>query len=266
MTVFHFLKHGFQYFGRITIITDVVRENNQTYRLGYTEMTKDSTKMGVGCPEYVLLFRKLPSDTSRAYADTRVTREKADYSLARWQIDAHAFWRSAGDRLLSYAELSQMGPEKLTKAFRESTRGLVYDYEIHRAIGERLEREDLLPKEFMSIAPGSWHPNVWDDVTRMRTLNCAQTRKQQINHVCPLQFDIVERIIERYSMPDELVMDPFGGLMTVPYMAVLMGRKGFGVELNPEYFKDGCNYLRAAEKKAGIPTLFDLTEEPKKAI
>jgi hypothetical protein len=42
-------KHGFDYMGMITVITDVVRENNQTYRLGYTEMCKDGTKMGVGC-------------------------------------------------------------------------------------------------------------------------------------------------------------------------------------------------------------------------
>ena len=38
MTVFHYMKHGFRYMGRITVDTDVVRENNQTYRLGYTEM------------------------------------------------------------------------------------------------------------------------------------------------------------------------------------------------------------------------------------
>lgn len=50
----------------ITVVTDVVRENNQTYRLGWTEQCKDGTKMGVGCPEYILLFRKLPTDHSKA--------------------------------------------------------------------------------------------------------------------------------------------------------------------------------------------------------
>ncbi|KAA6318768.1 hypothetical protein EZS27_031261 [termite gut metagenome] len=62
----HYRKHGFIFFGMITVDTDVVRENNQTYRLGYTEMCKDGSKMGVGCPEYILLFRKLPTDTSNA--------------------------------------------------------------------------------------------------------------------------------------------------------------------------------------------------------
>ena len=48
----HYMKHRFQYFGMITVVTDVVRENNQTYRLGWTEQCKDGSKMGVGCPEY----------------------------------------------------------------------------------------------------------------------------------------------------------------------------------------------------------------------
>lgn len=48
--IFHGKKHGFDYVGMITVVTDVVRENNQTYRLGWSENCKDGTKMGVGCP------------------------------------------------------------------------------------------------------------------------------------------------------------------------------------------------------------------------
>ena len=105
MCIQHYMKHGFQYFGMITVVTDVVRENNQTYRLGWTEQCKDGTKMGVGCPEYILLFRKLPTDTSTAYADVPVTKSKDDYTRAQWQIDAHGFWRSSGDRLVEKDEL-----------------------------------------------------------------------------------------------------------------------------------------------------------------
>lgn len=79
-TIEHYIKHGFQYFGMITVITDVVRENNQTYRLGWTENCKDGSKMGVGCPEYILLFRKLPTDTSKAYADVPVVKSKDEYT------------------------------------------------------------------------------------------------------------------------------------------------------------------------------------------
>jgi hypothetical protein len=94
-----FRKHGFVMLCRITIDTDVVRENNQTYRLGWSENAKDSSKMGAGMPEYVLVFRKLPSDLSNAYADTPVQKLKEDYTRADWQIDAAGLWRSNGNRL-----------------------------------------------------------------------------------------------------------------------------------------------------------------------
>jgi len=60
--------------------------------------------------------------------------------------------------------------------------------------------------------------------------------------------------------PGELVLDPFGGLMTVPYCALKMGRRGYGIELNSEYFADGVGYCRAMEEKVNMPTLFDMTE------
>jgi len=79
-------------------------------------------------------------------------------------------------------------------------------------------------------------------------------------HVCPLQLDIVDRIINRYSNPGDTVLDPFGGLMTVPYQAVKLGRKGYGIELNSDYFRDGVGYLKSAEQEALTPTLFDFME------
>src|SRR5690606_9091130 len=92
--LFHGVKHGFDYLGMITVVTDVVRENNQTYRLSWSEQCKDATKMGVGSPEYILLFHKPQTDRTKGYADEPVTKRKAlqtadplDYSRARWQID-----------------------------------------------------------------------------------------------------------------------------------------------------------------------------------
>lgn len=102
---------------------------------------------------------------------------------------------------------------------------------------------------------------VWDDINRMRTLNTDQSRRRKQMHVCPLQLDIVERIINRYSNEGDLVYDPFGGLMTVPMMAVKMHRRGYGCELNPDYFRDGVGYLQEAENEIETPTLFDFMGE-----
>jgi hypothetical protein len=256
--LFHGLKHGFDYLGMITIVTDVVRENNQTYRLGWTENSKDSTKMGVGSPEYVLIFHKPQSDRSRGYADVPVHKDKADYTRARWQVDAHAFWRSSGERMLTPDELAALPVEDRSRLFTEQTMAQVYDYESHIQIGEALEGKGALPATFMSLAPGSWHKDVWHDVNRMRTLNGEQSHRAQVLHVCPLQFDIVERLIRRFTNPGDLVFDPFCGLGTVPMMALRMDRRGRGVELNPGYFLDSVKYLEAEERKQHMPSLFDL--------
>lgn len=254
----HYMRHGFQYFGMITVVTDVVRENNQTYRLGWSEQCKDGTKMGVGCPEYILLFRKLPTDHSKAYADNPVSKSKEEYTRAQWQIDAHGYWRSSGDRLISKDELKEISVDNLQKAYRKYSRESVYNYEEHVKLAKELDKDGRLPATFMVVAPGSWNQlEVWDDINRMRTLNTTQSRRRAQMHVCPLQLDIVERIINRYSSPGDVVYDPFGGLMTVPMTAVKMGRYGKGCELNPDYFRDGVGYLQAAENEMDELTLFD---------
>mgnify|MGYP000961636530 FL=1 len=253
----HYMGHGFQYFGMITVVTDVVRENNQTYRLGWTEQCKDGSKMGVGCPEYILLFRKLPTDTSKAYADDPVKKSKVDYTRGRWQIDAHGYWRSSGDRPLTKEEVMSFPVTDLQRVYRKYSRESVYNYEEHVAMAERLDKDKKLPATFMVVAPGSWTDEVWDDINRMRTMNTLQAQKGKQLHVCPLQFDIVDRLIERYSNVGDLIFDPFGGLMTVPLCALKLGRRGMATELNADYFRDGVGYLKAEEEKQAAPTLFD---------
>ncbi|MDU5962444.1 MAG: DNA methyltransferase, partial [Dermabacter sp.] len=258
--IMHGLKHGFDYMGMITVVTDVVRENNQTYRLGWSEQCKDATKMGVGSPEYILLFHKPQTDRSRGYADTPVTKDKATYTRARWQVDAHAFWRSSGNRHLTTDELAKLPGDQMSRTFTEQTLREVYDYEAHIKIGETLEGREKLPATFMSLAPGSWAPDVWHDINRMLTLNGEQTRRNVANHVCPLQFDIVDRLITRFTNEGELVFDPFGGIGTVPVRALKLGRRGRGVELNPSYHLDGVKYCQAEERKREMPSLFDALE------
>lgn len=256
----HYMKHGFQYFGMITVVTDVVRENNQTYRLGWTEQCKDGTKMGVGCPEYVLLFRKLPTDTSTAYADVPVMKTKEEYTRAQWQLDAHGSWRSSGDRLLSKEELKNTPVDRLQAVYRKYSRESVYSYDEHVEIAKKLDADGHLPATFMVVAPGSWSDDVWDDVNRMRTLNTTQSQRRQTLHVCPLQFDIVDRLINRYSNEGDIIFDPFGGIGTVPLRAIKMHRRGLMTELNEGYFRDAVGYLDAEEAKIDTPTLFDLIE------
>jgi DNA modification methylase len=283
----HFEKHGFHDIGMKTIVTDVVRENNQTYRLGWTEQCKDGSRMGVGMPEYLLLFRKAPTDMTNGYADEPVIKHKpmcrkaggagflaededvpfdenlpiipgTGYSRSRWQIDAHGFERSSGDRLLSPSDLDGVKHDRIFKMFRKYSATQVYDYEHHVALCESLEAKMILPVSFMLLQPQSWSPDVWTDITRMLSLNGAQSAKGKEMHLCPMQFDIADRVIAQMSMPGEIVYDPFMGLGTVAYRALKLGRKAIGTELNPRYWADSLGYCRAAELDANAPTLFDL--------
>ncbi len=272
-----FVKHGFIFFGRITIVTDVVRENSSTYRLGWTENCKDSTKMGIGMPEYLLLFRKRQSDISKAYADDPVTKSKEDYMRSQWQIDAHSFWRSSGDRQLKPEEIEELPADVLKNMetgqiynwYLNYSKNTVYDYEKHVNFGKPMEKEGRLPASFMTFppqAPECSGPErdgsaVWTDIVFMQTLNANQVRRRCESHVCPLPFDIVDRVINRYSNKGEIILDPFAGLFTVPLIAVRKNRIGVGIELSADYWDFGVRYLQDEEVKKEIPTLFDLEKE-----
>jgi hypothetical protein len=256
----HYTRHGFAFMGMKTIVTDVVRENNQTYRLGWTEQCKDATKMSCGMPEYLLLFRKPPSESVNSYADVPVEKSKESYSRARWQFDAHGFARSSGNRRLTPEELDGLEQNVVFKMFRQHSLTSVYDFEHDVKIAEHVDAHGWLPTTFMLLQPQSWHEDVWTDITRMRTLNGMQSAKGREMHLCPMQIDLADRVIAQFSNPGDMVLDPFGGLMTVPERAVRLKRIGVGIELATNYFLDGAAYCKAAEFEMSMPSLFDLPE------
>jgi DNA modification methylase len=146
------------------------------------------------------------------------------------------------------------------KLFRKHSLTNVYDFEHDVTLAEGVDEVGKLPPTFMLLQPQSWHPDVWTDIARMRTMNMHQAQQGREMHLCPLQFDLVNRLVAQMTNPDDLVLDPFSGLATVPYCALKLGRRGLGIELNARYHADGIAYCAAAERDASMPTLFDLTE------
>lgn len=260
-TVRSFKKHGFHLIGKITITTDVVRENNQTYRLGHSEKCKDGSKMGVGMPEYILLFRKAPTNADNAYSDLPVFKEKEEYPVERWQLDAHAYWRSSGDHYLNVDDLKNKDLKEVWRTWKQYNEEGLYTFENHLKLSTELEKKGKISREYMTIPPHSNNDFVWTDINRMNTLNARQVSSNKEKHICPLQIDIVDRLIELFSMKGETVYEPFGGLMTVPTRSLKLGRKAKAVELNSDYYKDGLFYVRSMHEKLNMPTLFDLFEE-----
>jgi hypothetical protein len=105
--------------------------------------------MGVGMPEYVLLFRKPHTDLSAAYADLPVTKDKEVYTRADWQVDAAGFWKSDGNRLPDPEILLAMQMEDVRRLWIEHSQKHGYHWQEHVEIAKELGSADYLPAAFM---------------------------------------------------------------------------------------------------------------------
>lgn len=99
---------------------------------------------------------------------------------------------------------------------------------------------------------------VWMDIRQSNTLQRKSARDEKDEkHICPLQLDLIERCIDLWTNPGDIVLDPFCGIGSVPYQAVLMGRRGLGVELKDTYYQQAAKNLNLAEQEAGARAGFD---------
>ncbi len=91
---------------------------------------------------------------------------------------------------------------------------------------------------------------VWMDIRQSNTLQRKSARDEKDEkHICPLQLDLIERCIDLWTNLGDIVLDPFCGIGSVPYQAVLMGRRGLGVELKDTYYQQSVKNLQAAEQE-----------------
>jgi DNA modification methylase len=230
---------GFLFYGRITVATDPVRENNQTNNLPYSELQKDASRFGVGMPEYLLLFRRPHVKTAEGgqWSDERVALGPDEYSLPRWQLDANSVWRSDGRRSLLPWEDNG------------------YSYAAHVAYLEDLDRRILLGRAHGQPLPTD-SPWVWWDISRIAVLNGRVAKESEDEkHICPLQLDLIERCITRWSNRGDVVLDYFAGIGSVPWQALKLGRRGVGIELKRSYYQVAARYLEDLEVQLAQPQL-----------
>ena len=88
---------------------------------------------------------------------------------------------------------------------------------------------------------------VWMDINPSRTLQYRHAREDDDErHICPLQLDVIERCIDLWTNPGDLVMSPFGGIGSEGFVAVQAGRRFLGAELKPSYYRVACDNLSHA--------------------
>lgn len=87
---------------------------------------------------------------------------------------------------------------------------------------------------------------VWMDIRSSRTLNYRGGRDDEDErHICPMALDIIDRGLQLWSNPGDVVFDPFTGIGSTAHCAMIAGRKFVGSELKGSYFKMAVNNLPA---------------------
>lgn len=99
---------------------------------------------------------------------------------------------------------------------------------------------------------------VWFDINQTNTLNVRVARSDKDErHLCPLQLDVIERAIQLWTLPGEVVFTPFCGIGSEIYGAVKQGRKGLGIELKPEYCAQAVKNMKSIEESGRQLSLMD---------
>jgi hypothetical protein len=101
---------------------------------------------------------------------------------------------------------------------------------------------------------------VWWDINQSNTLNRMFSDEESERHICPLQLDVIERIVNLYSNPDDTVFTPFMGIGSEVYQSVKMGRKAIGIELKDAYFEQAVKNMQSLEQEKAQMTLFDFLQ------
>ena len=128
-----------------------------------------------------------------------------------------------------------------------------------RKPGENAEPVTKTPEDFPVDLWQNYASPVWMDINPSNTLQRESAREERDErHICPLQLEVIERALQLWTNPDDLVLSPFAGIGSEGYIAVKMGRRFIGVELKPSYFEQAALNLRNAEIERSQQTLFEV--------
>lgn len=233
-------KYGFQYRNRITIWKEPlkVRMRTMVKSLMHKLIVEDSTQCFTAMPDYVLVLTKKgenvtpvvhPNGLNRYYGAMPVLPNmlRAYNNANKTNFDAEQLWAH------------------LQSAFADHT--------------------DPKTNKLSHYIWQRYASSVWDDIRIDNVLPFRDSREEDDEkHVHPLQLDVIDRLVELYSNPGEVVLTPFMGVGSEVYSPVSLGRKAIGVELKDEYFKQARINLGQVHARfaPALPTLPKLPALP----
>ena len=207
-------KYGFYYMNRITIWKEPlkVRMRTMVRSLMHKLVVEDSTEVFTAMPDYVLIFKKAGENK------IPVTHEFG---------------------LSYYAGETPLLPEMQKK------------YGLFEHLKKKFFNwKDPKTNKLSHIIWQRYASSVWDDIRNDNVLKFKESREEDDEkHVHPLQLDVIDRLVELYSNPDEVVLTPFMGVGSEVYSPVSMGRKAIGIELKDSYYKQAIKNLKTVNSR-----------------
>jgi DNA modification methylase len=215
-------KHGFEYRNRITIWKEPlkVRMRTMVQSLMHKFIVEDSTKCFTAMPDYVLVFTKKGENQVPVTHPCGINHYAGEIPILPNILRA---WNNANESNLNedqlWEHLNNINEEgKITK--------------LNHYIWQR------------------YASSVWDDIRIDNVLPFRDSKEEDDEkHVHPLQLDVIDRIVELYSNPGEVVLSPFAGVGSEVFSPVSMGRKAIGIELKDSYYKQMLLNLNEATKR-----------------
>ena len=218
-------KHGFTYRNRITVWKEPLRVRTRTMvqSLMHKFIIEDSTKCFTAMPDYVLVFTRNgdnevpvlhPEGFKRYFGSTPILPEMV------------RIWNNTNDTKFTHEQLW----EHLNSHYKD--------------------HKDARTNKLSHYIWQRYASSVWDDIQVDNVLPFRDAKEDDDEkHVHPLQLDVIDRLVELYSNPGEIVMTPFMGVGSEVYSPVSLGRKAIGIELKDSYFKQAKINLSLAEKR-----------------
>ena len=218
-------KYGFEYRNRITIWKEPlkVRMRTMVQSLMHKFIVEDSTKCFTAMPDYVLIFTKKGENEVPVTHENGLKEYAGEVPVLPNILRA---WNNANDTNLNEVELW----EHLNKEYKD--------------------HKDPKGNKLSHYIWQRYASSVWDDIRIENVLLFKETKEEDDEkHVHPLQLDVIDRIVELYSNPNEVVFTPFMGVGSEVFSPVSLGRKAIGIELKDSYYKQAILNIKEAEKR-----------------
>lgn len=127
-----------------------------------------------------------------------------------------------------------------------------------RVPGENAEPISHTPDEFPVSLWQRYASPVWMDIDPQDTIEYRSAREDDDErHICPLQLQVIERAVQLWTNPDDLVLSPFAGVGSEGVVSLSMGRQFVGIELKPSYYQRAIKHLVAAHERKSFDLFAD---------